>query len=32
MKKSVCKSRNVISCGANEIEIKGFNEKMRKES
>ena len=28
MKKSVCQSRNVISCCANEIEIKGFNEKM----
>ena len=32
MKKSICQSRNVISCGANEIEMKGFNAKMRKES
>ena len=32
MKKSICQSRNVISCYANEIEMKGFNEKMKKES
>ena len=32
MKKSICQSRNVISCGANEIEMKGFNAKLRKES
>ena len=32
MKKSICQSINVISCGVNEIEIKGFNAKMRKES
>ena len=32
MKKSICQSRNVISYGANEIEMKGFNAKMRKES
>ena len=32
MKKIICQSRNVISCYANEIEIKGFNAKMRKES
>ena len=32
MKKSVIQSINVISCGANEIEMKGFNAKMRKES
>ena len=25
MKKNICQSRNVISCCANEIEIKGFN-------
>ena len=31
MKKNICQSRNVISCGANEIEMKGFNAKMRKE-
>ena len=30
MKKSICQSRNVISCGANEIEMKGFNAKMKK--
>ena len=30
MKKSICQSRNVISCYANEIEMKGFNAKMRK--
>ena len=27
MKKSICQSRNVISC-ENEIEMKGFNAKM----
>ena len=32
MKKSICQSINVISCGANEIEMKGFNAKMRKEN
>ena len=32
MKKSICQSRNVISCGANEIEMNDFNAKMRKES
>ena len=32
MNKSKYQSRNVISCGANEIQIKGFNAKMRKES
>ena len=32
MKKSICQSRNVISCSVNEIEMKGFNAKMRKES
>ena len=26
--KSICQSRNVISCCANEIEMKGFNVKM----
>ena len=31
MKKSICQSRNVISCCVNEIEIKGFNVKMKKE-
>ena len=30
MKKSICQSRNVISCYANEIEMKGFNAKMKK--
>ena len=30
MKKSICQSRNVISCYANETEINGFNEKMKK--
>ena len=30
MKKSICQSRNVISCYANEIEMKGFNTKMKK--
>ena len=32
MKKSICQSRNLISCGVIEIEMKGFNAKMRKES
>ena len=32
MKKSLYQSRNVISCHANEIEMKGFNAKMKKES
>ena len=32
MKTSICQSKNVISCYANEIEMKGFNAKMRKES
>ena len=32
MKKSICQSVNVISCCVNEIEMKGFNAKMRKES
>ena len=32
MKKSICQSRNEISCCANEIEMKGFNAKMKKES
>ena len=30
MKKSICQSRYVISCYANEIEMKGFNAKMKK--
>ena len=30
MKKSICQSRNVISCYANEIEMKDFNVKMKK--
>ena len=30
MKKSMCQSRNVISCYANEIEMRGFNAKMKK--
>ena len=29
MKKSICQSRNVISCCANEIEMKGFNAKKK---
>ena len=29
MKKSICQSRNVISCYANEIEMKGFKAKMK---
>ena len=32
MKKSICQSTNVISCYANEIEMKGFYAKMKKES
>ena len=32
MKKSICQSINVISCDANEIEMKDFNAKIRKES
>ena len=32
MKKSICQSRNVISCYANKIEMKSFNAKMKKES
>ena len=32
MKKSICQSINVISCGENEIEMKDFNAKIRKES
>ena len=32
MKKCRCQSINVISCGANEIKMKGFNTKIRKES
>ena len=32
MKKSICQSRNVISCYANEIEMKGFNTKIKNES
>ena len=28
MKKSICQSRNVISCYANEVEMKGFNAEM----
>ena len=32
MKKSIFQSRNVISCYANEIEIKGFNVRMKKKS
>ena len=30
MKKSICQSKNVISCYAHEIEMKGFNAKMKK--
>ena len=30
MKKSICQSRNVISCYANEIEMKDFNAKNEK--
>ena len=29
MKKSICQSGNVISCYANEIEMKGFNAKEK---
>ena len=29
MKKSICQSRKVINCYANEIEMKGFNVKMK---
>ena len=32
MKKSICQSRNMISCYAHEMEMKGFNAKMKKES
>ena len=32
MKKSIRQSRNVISCYAKEIAMKGFNAKMKKES
>ena len=32
MKKNICQSRNVISYYANEIEMKGFNEKMKKKN
>ena len=32
MKKNIRQSRNVISCYVNEIEMKGFNVKMQKES
>ena len=32
MKKSICQSRNVISCYANEIEQNGFNAKMKKKT
>ena len=31
MKKSICQSRNVISCYANKMKMKGFNVKMKKE-
>ena len=30
MKKNICQSRNVISCYANEIEMKSFNAKKKK--
>ena len=30
MNKSICQSRKVISCYANEIEMKGFNAKNEK--
>ena len=30
MKKSICQSKNVISCYANEIKMKGLNAKMKK--
>ena len=32
MKKSICQSRNVINCYENEIEMKGFNTKMKKKA
>ena len=32
MKKSICQSRIVIGCYANEKEMKGFIAKMKKES
>ena len=32
MKKSICQSRKVINCYANEIEMKGFNAKMKKKN
>ena len=32
MKKSICQRRNVISCYANKIEMKGFNTKKKKKS
>ena len=32
MKKSICQSRKVISCYANEKEMKDFNAKMKKEN
>ena len=32
MKKSICQSRKVISCYANEIEMKGFNAKNEKKN
>ena len=31
MKKNICQSRKVISFYANEIEMKGFNAKIKKE-
>ena len=30
MKKSICQSKRVISCYANEIEMKDFNAKIKK--
>ena len=30
MKKSICQSKNVINGYANDIEMKGFNAKMKK--
>ena len=32
MEKSICQSRNVISCYAYEIEMKGFNVKIKKKN
>ena len=32
MRKNICQSRNVINFYANEIEMMGFNAKMKKES